>query len=140
MLKFFLGDIVKYINKQLQEVIEKYKISKTNNIIYGTNIPMPNMVLPTPWKTYIRFDESEFYFFYFDEDGITIYTIDGKDSAFIDWNSVEDFKISHFLIVGKMMIKTGGNTYKFQINRFVLGCNWIPINTKFLESNHYYYK
>lgn len=128
------------ITKQLEELIEKYKISKTNNIIYGTNIPMPNMVLPTPFKTYIRFDKSEFYFFYFDEEGIVIYTRDGSSFVKIDWNDVEDFKISHFFIIGKMMIKTNGQVYKFQINRFVLGCNWIPINTKFLEENNYYYK
>lgn len=128
------------ITKQLEELIEKYKISKTNNIIYGTNIPMPNLILPTPMKTYIRFDKTEYYFFYFDEEGITIYSRDGKDYATIYWSRVEDFKISHFFIIGKMMIKTGGNTYKFQINRFVIGCNWIPINTKFLEENNYFYK
>lgn len=50
------------IAKQLEEIIEKYKITKTNNIIYGTNIPMPNMILPTPWKTYIKFDQTEYYF------------------------------------------------------------------------------
>lgn len=127
------------INKQLNELIEKYKISKTNNIIYGTNIPMPNMILPTSMKTFIKFDKSEYYFFYFDEEGITIYSRDGKDCSTIYWSRVEDFKISHFFIFGKMMIRTGGNTYKFQINRFVFGCNWIPINTKFLESNNYYY-
>ncbi len=36
------------ITKQLEKVIEKYKITQTNNIIYGTNIPMPNKVIPTP--------------------------------------------------------------------------------------------
>lgn len=41
------------ITKQLENVIEKYKITETNNIIYGTNIPMPNRVLSTPWKIYI---------------------------------------------------------------------------------------
>ncbi len=127
------------ITKQLEMVIEKYKITKTNNIIYGTNIPMPNMVLPTPWKTYIRFDKTEYYFFYFDEEGITIYTRDGEASATILWSDVEDFKISHVFIIGKMTIKTGGKTYKFQLNRYVIGCSWIPINTRYLESNHYFY-
>lgn len=131
---------MRQINIQLDELIEKYKISKTNNIIYGTNIPMPNMILPTPMKTFIKFDESKHYFFYFDEEGITIYSVDGKECSTIYWSRVEEFKISHFLIIGKLSIKTGGNTYKFQLNRFVLGCNWIPINTKFLESNNYYYK
>lgn len=130
---------MKQINKQLDELIEKYKISKTKNIIYGTNIPMPNMILPTPMRTFIKFDESKHYFFYFDEEGITIYSVDGKESSTIYWSRVEEFKISHFFIIGKMIIKTGGNTYKFQLNRFVIGCNWIPINTKFLKSNNYYY-
>lgn len=49
------------ITKQLEKVIEKYNITETNNIIYGTNISMPNRVIPTPWKTYIRFDKTEFY-------------------------------------------------------------------------------
>lgn len=51
------------INKQLENIISKYNITKTNNIIYGTNIPMPNRVVPTPWKTYIRFDKTEKFFF-----------------------------------------------------------------------------
>lgn len=51
------------ITEQLENVIKKYQIMKTNNIIYGTNIPMPKAVLPTPWKTYIRFDETKYYFF-----------------------------------------------------------------------------
>lgn len=131
---------MKRINKKLEEIIEKHKITKTNNIIYGTNIPMPNLVLPTPWKTYIKFDTIQFYFFYFDEGGITIYSVYGDDYIKIEWSAIEEFKISHVFILGKMTIKTGGNTYKFQINRFVLGCSWIPTNTRFLESKNYYYE
>ncbi len=126
------------ITDKLNNVIEKYNITRTNNIIYGTNIPMPNMVIPTPWKTYIRFDESEYYFFYFDEDGITIYSINGESYANILWEQVEGFKISHVFILGKMTIKTSSATYKFQINRFVFGCPWITQNTKYLEDNNYF--
>ncbi len=127
------------ITKQLESVIEKYKITKTNNIIYGTNIPMPNKVIPTPWKTYIRFDETKYYFFLFDEKGITIYDRDGEDYAMIPWEDIVDFKVQHVFILGKMTIQTKTDTFKFQLNRFVLGCPWIKTNTKYLESNHYFY-
>ncbi len=127
------------INKQLEYITSKYKITKTSNILYGTNIPMPNMVVPTPWKTYIRFDKSEYYFFYFDEEGITIYSIDGENYAKIGWNEITDFKISHVFILGKMTIKTRENTYKFQLNRFVIGCPWLGINRKYLEEKNYFY-
>ena len=120
-------------------MIEKYKIGKNENIIYGTNIPMPKAVLPTPRKTYIKFDQSAFYFFYFDEKGITLYLRDGSDYAMIPWSEIEDLKISKFLIIGKMMIKTKDNILKFQINRFVIGCPWIKENTKHLEGNNYFY-
>ena len=73
------------ITEQLNNVIEKYNIEKTENIIYGTNIPMPNAVVPTPWKTYVRFKESEFYFFYFDEQGIKIYLRNGEVYIEIPW-------------------------------------------------------
>lgn len=124
------------ITKQLEYIIEKYKITKTNNIIYGTNIPMPNLILPTPWKTYIKFDESERYFFYFDEFGITIYPLEGDTCATIEWNKIKDFKVSHISILGKMIIKTEENIYKFQLNRMVIG----KTNTKYLEDNNYFYK
>lgn len=128
------------ITEKLENVIEKYKIVETDNIIYGTNIPMPNRVIPTPWKTYIRFDKSEFYFFYFNEKGITIYPTDGSSYATIFWEDVADFKISHISILGKMTIKTNDNsTYKFQINRMVIGCPWIKNNTRYLEGNNYFY-
>lgn len=127
------------ITEQLNNVIEKYNIEKTNNIIYGTNIPMPNAVVPTPWKTYIKFDQTEFYFFYFDEKGIKIYTINGEGYIEIPWQDVKEFKISHVAIIGKMTIKTELDTYKFQINRFVIGCPWIKTNTKYLESVKYFY-
>lgn len=127
------------ITEQLKKVIEKYNIERTGNIIYGTNIPMPKAVIPTPWKTYIKFDQSQFYFFYFDEEGITLYSRDSNDSATIPWSKIEDFKISKFLIIGKMTIKTKEHTLKFQINRFVLGCPWIQKNTKYLEEHHYFY-
>lgn len=127
------------ITKQLEKVIEKYKITETSNIIYGTNIPMPNKVIPTPWKTYIRFDETQFYFFLFNEKGITLYTRDSESYANILWEDVVDFKISHIFILGKMMIKTKNNVYNFQINRFVIGCPWIKENTRYLESNNYFY-
>lgn len=127
------------ITKQLEKVIEKYKITKTSNIIYGTNIPMPNMVLPTPWKTYIKFEKSEYYFFYFDEQGIKIYSLDGEDFAEIPWEQITNFKIKHIWILGKMTIKTESGTYQFQINRMVIGCPWIRENTKYLEDNHYFY-
>lgn len=127
------------INDQLENIIKKYNITKTENIIYGTNIPMPKAVIPTPWKTYIKFDKAEYYFFYFDEKGIKIYLRDGEGFVEIPWDDVVDFKMSHFLIVGKMTIKTKDDTYKFQINRTVIGCPWIKSNTKHLESENYFY-
>ncbi len=127
------------ITKKLENIIKKYKISDTDNIIYGTNIPMPNMIIPTPFKTYIRFDKSEYYFFHFNNNGITIYPIDGETCAIIPWNDVIDFKINHIFIIGKMTIKTKDNVYKFQINRFVFGCGWIKNNTRNLERNNYFY-
>ena len=127
------------ITKQLENIIEKYWITQTNNIIYGTNIPMPNMVISTSWKNYIKFDESLSYFFYFDEEGITMYPRDGETYVMISWNEIIDFKMSHISILGKMTIQTKENTYKFQINRFVVGCPWIKINIRYLESKHYFY-
>ncbi len=128
------------INKQLEEIINKYKITKTDNIIYGTNIPMPNMVIPTPWKTYIRFDDVQCYFFYFDEEGITIYPVDGESYAKILWSDVSDFKMKHIAILGKMTIKTTYGEFKFQINRMVIGCPWIRKNREHLEGYNYFYK
>lgn len=130
---------IKMITRQLEAIIAKYKITKTKNIIYGTNIPMPNLILPTPWRTYIRFDESERYFFYFDEVGIVIYETEGENFVSIPWSQVSDFKVKHVFILGKMTIKVNENTYHFQLNRFVIGCPWIGINTRYLEENHYFY-
>lgn len=127
------------ITKQLQMIIEKYQIEKTNQIIYGTNIPMPKKVIPTLRKTYIEFDRTEYYFFYFDEEGITLYSIDGENCATIFWTQIVDFKINHLGIIGKMTIKTKEDTYKFQINRMVIGCPWIKPNTKYLEAHNYFY-
>lgn len=127
------------INKQLENIINKYKITKTDNIIYGTNIPMPNLVIPTPWKTYIRFDMTARYFFYFDEEGITIYPVDGEEYAMIPWSDVVDFKMQHIAILGKMTVKTNAGVYKFQINRMVIGCPWIKRNRDHLESYNYFY-
>lgn len=128
------------ITEQLNAVIQKYGIEKTGNIIYGTNIPMPTAVIPTPWKTYVNFEQTAFYFFYFDENGIIIYRRDGQGFIEIPWTDVLDFKISHILILGKMTITTRTGVYKFQLNRFVVGCPWIGKNTKRLESIGYYYK
>lgn len=127
------------ITDQLNKVIEKYEISKTQNIIYGTNIPRLNAVIPTPWRTYLSFEKSEFYFFYFDELGIKIYLINAEGYVEIPWDDILEFEISHLSIVGKMVIKTKDDTYKFQINRFVVGCPWIKTNTKYLESVNYFY-
>ena len=127
------------INEQLKNIIKKYKIEQTQNIIYGTNIPMPNAVVPTPWKNYIKFEESQFYFFYFDENGIKIYPRDGEGYLEIPWSVIIDFSINHILFIGKMTIKTEYDTYKFQINRFVIGCPWIKANTQHLESVNYFY-
>lgn len=128
------------ITKQLEEVIKKYNIKDVNNIIYGTNIPMPNKIIITPWKTSIRLDETKFYFFLFNDDGITLYSRDGSEYGVISWKDVVDFKIKHIFILGKMTIKTKDDTYSFQINRFVFGCPWIKNNTKYLEKNNYFYK
>lgn len=100
---------------------------------------MPNKIIPTPWKTYISFDEIQFYFFSFNEKGITLYTRDSESYAIILWEDVVDFKINHIFILGKMMIKTKDNTYNFQINRFVISCPWIKENTRYLEGNNYFY-
>ncbi len=128
------------ITEQLENIIKKYQIMKTNNIIYGTNIPMPKKVIPTPWKTYIRFDASERYFFYFDEKGIIIYPTSGETYANIPWSKVVKFKISYIFIIGKMTIKMeDGTVYKFQINKYVVGCPWIKTNREYLENYNYFY-
>lgn len=127
------------ITEQLNNVIEKYEIVKTDNIIYGTNIPMPNKVIMSGGKVKVKFDKSLYYFFYFDEEGITLYSTDGEAYATIFWNQVVNFKISHVAILGKMTIETNDDKYEFQINRFVLGCPWIKKNTKYLEENNYFY-
>lgn len=126
------------VNGDLQKVIEKYHIVSTDNIIYGTNIPMPTAIIPTPWKTYIKFEKSEYYFFSFDESGITLYLRDASAYAVIPWSEIIDFKISKFLIIGKMTVITKNYTLKFQLNRFVFGCPWIGENTKFLEEHNYF--
>lgn len=128
------------LNKELNNIIQKYNIQKTQNIIYGTNIPMLKAAIPTPLGTYISFEESRYYFFYFDEQGIRFYLRDGSSYFDIAWDEIVDFKISHLFIVGKMVVKTKSNTYKFQINRVVIGCPWIGKNTKYLESVNYFYK
>lgn len=128
------------INKELENIIKKYEITNTQNIIYGTNIPMPNKILITPNKTRINFEQTEKYFFYFDEEGITIYLINGEDYVHLLWNEITDFKMTHISILGKMTIKTKEDTYKFQINRMVIGCPWIKENRKYLESKNYFYK
>lgn len=128
------------INKELENIIKKYEITNTKNIIYGTNIPMPNKILITPNKTRINFEQTEKYFFYFDEEGITIYLINGEDYVHLLWNEITDFKMTHISILGKMTIKTKEDTYKFQINRMVIGCPWIKENRKYLESRNYFYK
>jgi len=121
------------INKELEELIKKYKITNTKNIIYGTNIPMPNKVLITPNKTHISFETTEKYFFYFDEQGIT-------NHVHLSWEEITDFKMTHISILGKMTITTKNDIYKFQINRMVIGCPWIKENRKYLESKNYFYK
>lgn len=128
------------INKALGKIIEKYNVKDTKNIIYGTNIPMPKVVIPTPWATYINFEKVEYYFFYFSSEGVRIYPISGDGYIDIPWEDVLDFKMRHILIVGKMSIKTKDATYKFQINRAVIGCPWIRKNIKYLESVHYFYR
>ncbi len=127
------------VNEEYEELLEKQNITKTSNIIYGTNIPMPKQIIVTPKKTNINFEETQGYFFYFDEKGITLYPLHRDDYAIIHWEEVEDFKIKHVLIIGKMTIKTKNATYKFQINRKVIGCPWIKENTKYLESYNYFY-
>ena len=128
------------ITEQLENVIKKYQIMKTNNIIYGTNIPMSKTVLPTPWKTYIRFDETKYYFFYFDEEGITIYSTDAEAYVNRPWSKVSKFKIRYIFILGKMTIKMNdGSVYKFQINKYVIGCPWIKTNRQYLENYNYFY-
>ena len=128
------------INKQLEEIIKKYNITNTKNIIYGTNIPMPNKILITRGKAKVSFEQTEKYFFYFDEKGITIYLINGEDYITIPWEEVMDFKMTHISILGKLTIKTKDDTYKFQINRTVIGSPWLKENRKHLESHNYFYK
>lgn len=89
------------INKQYEELLSKFKITKTNNIIYGTNIPMPNMVIPTPWRTYIKFDKTYYYFFYFDEKGITIYPTTLEGSITISWDEEKILKLVISLFLEK---------------------------------------
>lgn len=127
------------INEHLDNIIKKYGITDTDCIIYGTNIPMPNRIIPTPWKTYIRFDKTEYYFFRFDLRGISVYPINGEPYASILWSDITDFKIKHILILGKMTIKTNAGVFKFQLNRNVIGCPWIKENTRHLESVNYFY-
>lgn len=127
------------INDDFKNLIKKYNITETDKIICGTNIPKIKKVIPTPWEPYISFEEGKYYFFKFNNEGITIYSLDGENSETIYWHNVTDFEVSHIFIVGKMKIRTKTDEYVFQLNRFVLGCPWVSKNTKYLESQNYFY-
>ena len=127
------------IDKQLSFIVDKYKITKTDNILYGSNNPKVKMVLPTPFGTHVKFNEIVYYFFYFDEEGIIFYPINGNDSFSIKWNNIDSFKMKRGLLTNKMIIIIDGKSFKFNINRFVLKSFWIRNNIIYLESNNYFY-
>ena len=127
------------INKRLEELIEKYKITKTSNIIFGTNYIKPKLIIPTPWKPYIKYTNLETYFLFFDTLGIIIYKTDTTLYKKISWQDVTYFKVKKVLAAGNITIKTKTDTYKFQINRCVLASHKIRENTRYIEENNYFY-
>ncbi len=124
--------------KTMLMAVEKYKLERKDNIIYGTNIPKVKFVLPTLTGAKVKFEATQFFFFVFDEKGIRIITTNLEFEYFFKWEDIENIKISKFLIIGKLSFIYNGNKFAFQLNRFVFGNQWISDNTKLLENNNYY--
>lgn len=128
------------ITEKMNEIIDREKITKTSNIVYGANIPKVKSIIPTPWKSYIKFEETVIYFYYFDELGITLYPFKNDDKIFIPWEKIEKFKVKRTIMYRKMIIEINKVKYKFQITNKLIGCPWLGENIKFLESYNYFYK
>ena len=124
--------------KTMLLAVEKYGLTRRDNINYGTNIPKVKFVLPTPTGAHVKFTESQFFFFIFDEKGIRIITTDLKFDYFFSWKYIEKIKITKILIASKLSFTYQGNKFSFQLNRFVVGNSWISTNTNFLDDNDYY--
>lgn len=124
--------------KSMLRAVQKYELLRTDNIIYGTNIPKIKFILPTLSGVETKFEDTQFFFFVFDEKGIRIITTNLLFEYFFKWEEIKNIKISKFFIIGKLSFLYNGKKFAFQLNRFVFGNPWISKNTKFLEDNNYY--
>ncbi len=127
------------VNEKLMlQAVQKFGLQRDDNIIYGTNIPKIKFILPTLSGAETKFEDTEFFFFVFDEKGIRIITTNLLFEYFFCWEEIKNIKISKISIIGKLSFLYNGQKFKFQLNRFVFGNRWISKNTKFLEGNNYY--
>lgn len=64
---------MKAINEELERIIKLNGITKRENILYGSNEAKVTGVSPTARGVKANFDGLQYFFFYFDEKGITLF-------------------------------------------------------------------
>ena len=130
---------MKAINEELERIIKLNGITKRENILYGSNEAKVTGVSPTARGVKANFDDLQYFFFYFDEKGITLFPLYKDEYGLLPWENITEFKFKNLLFGSKMIIKTVNNTYKFEINTSVIGCPWVKENAKHLKEINYFY-
>ena len=97
---------MKAINEELERIIKLNGITKRENILYGSNEAKVTGVSPTARGVKANFDGLQYFFFYFDEKGITLFPLYKDEYGLLPWENITEFKFQRaadFLIgrVGK---------------------------------------
>ena len=130
---------MKAINEELERITKLNGITKRENILYGSNEAKVTGVSPTARGVKANFDGLQYFFFYFDEKGITLFPLYKDEYGLLPWENITEFKFKNLLFGSKMIIKTANNTYKFEINTSVIVCPWAKENAKHLKEINYFY-
>ncbi len=133
------------LEDELEKLVIKYKIDDKKAITYGHFNVKTNFVLPLPGITIYEQTGLNFFFIYFDKNGITFFPLNEKNQvtskSFISWNDIKDFKYKNGLLLEDEMIITLNNeTLKVKIAKFKACNEWLKDNNTYLKSNNHFYK
>lgn len=121
-----------HISEKFEKIVSEYPIAK-ENVLFGCNKPKVNEIKPSMRGVKVRFDELQYFFFYFNEEGITLFPLNEDGCALLPWENVVDFNFKSVLLGCKMTVKTNNETYKFEISNKPSGCPWQKENIAHLK-------
>lgn len=134
------------LDEQLKELVKEFELKDEKAITFGHPKMKIQWILPLPGMMISSFDQFQPFFIYFDNTGITFFSLDLNNKykvmgkSFVAWSDLKSFNFKKRLIMeDEIQLQLNNGKLEMKIPKSKAMNPWVKENNEYLiEHNHFY--